>query len=269
MNWDICVCVLSHFSRVWLFVTLWTSSPGSSVHGILQARILKFEPASLISSTLARRFFIISSIWEAWDIHGPSTNLNSFACNLFFPSLCPWFPASFSGPFPTPLRLPFNDCVQASPVPLPRILVTGNTNSSLPHEPQILPTISLGHPYSMYLTHPNIFLPQTKNHGSLLLRKLVLLSETCISLSDPTLYLLVQARIPGVPPHSPFPLSPVTPNHLASNPTDSPARLHVSNYADPALDVTHIPSQLAADTSLCLQVDLLEYIIPFLLEGFF
>lgn len=88
-------------------------------------------------------------------------------------------------------------------------------------------------------------------------------------MSDPTLYLLVQARIPGVPPHSPFLLSPVTPNHSASNPTDSPARLHVSNYADPALDMTHILSQLAGDTSLYLQVDLLEYIIPFLLEGFF
>ena len=33
--------MLSHFSHVWLFATLWTCSPpGSSVHGILQARIL-------------------------------------------------------------------------------------------------------------------------------------------------------------------------------------------------------------------------------------
>ena len=38
------VCVLSPFSRVQLFVTLWTvcSLPGSSVYGILQARILKW-----------------------------------------------------------------------------------------------------------------------------------------------------------------------------------------------------------------------------------
>ena len=71
-------------------------------------------------------------------------------------------------------------------------------------------------------------------------------------MSDPTLYLLVQARIPGVPPHSPFPLSPVTPNQLASNPTDSPAGLHVSNYADPALDMTHIPSQLAGDSGFLI-----------------
>ena len=34
---------LSHFSYVWLFVTLWTvAQPGSSVHGILQARILEW-----------------------------------------------------------------------------------------------------------------------------------------------------------------------------------------------------------------------------------
>ena len=36
------VCVLSCFSCVRLFVTLWTSGPaGSSIHGILQARILE------------------------------------------------------------------------------------------------------------------------------------------------------------------------------------------------------------------------------------
>ena len=37
-----CVCVLSHFSRVRLFVTLDCSLPSSSVHGILQARILEW-----------------------------------------------------------------------------------------------------------------------------------------------------------------------------------------------------------------------------------
>ena len=36
-------CMLSHFSCVQLFVTLWTCSlPGSSVHGIVQARILQW-----------------------------------------------------------------------------------------------------------------------------------------------------------------------------------------------------------------------------------
>ena len=41
------MCVLTHFSPVWLWASLWTlcnpldhSPPGSSVHGILQARIL-------------------------------------------------------------------------------------------------------------------------------------------------------------------------------------------------------------------------------------
>ena len=53
--------------------------PGSSVHGILQARILELvpipssrgfpnpgiEPASLVSAALAGRFFIPSTTWEA------------------------------------------------------------------------------------------------------------------------------------------------------------------------------------------------------------
>ena len=40
----VCVCILNSFSCVWLFVTLWTlsSPPGSSVHGIFQARILEW-----------------------------------------------------------------------------------------------------------------------------------------------------------------------------------------------------------------------------------
>ena len=37
-----CMCILCHFSRVWLFETpMDYSPPGSSVHGILQARILE------------------------------------------------------------------------------------------------------------------------------------------------------------------------------------------------------------------------------------
>ena len=38
----VCACVLSRFSCVWLFVTLWSSLPSSSVHGILQGRILEW-----------------------------------------------------------------------------------------------------------------------------------------------------------------------------------------------------------------------------------
>ena len=47
------MCVLSYFSRVWLFVTTWTMyPPGSFVHGILQAWILEWDamPSSRGSS---------------------------------------------------------------------------------------------------------------------------------------------------------------------------------------------------------------------------
>ena len=46
------MCVLSCFSRVQLFATLWTSQLGSSVHGISQARILEWvaTPSSRVSS---------------------------------------------------------------------------------------------------------------------------------------------------------------------------------------------------------------------------
>ena len=37
----VCACVLSCFSRVRVFATLWTIAPQASVHGILQARILE------------------------------------------------------------------------------------------------------------------------------------------------------------------------------------------------------------------------------------
>ena len=40
-----CACVLSCFSHVWLFATLWTV--GSSVHGILQTRVLEWVAISL------------------------------------------------------------------------------------------------------------------------------------------------------------------------------------------------------------------------------
>ena len=39
-NSHVCASVLSRFSRVWLFVALWTVAP--FVHGILQARILEW-----------------------------------------------------------------------------------------------------------------------------------------------------------------------------------------------------------------------------------
>ena len=40
-------CMLNRFSQVWLFATVWTISlPGSSVHGVLQARILEWTAVS-------------------------------------------------------------------------------------------------------------------------------------------------------------------------------------------------------------------------------
>ena len=70
------MCVLSHFSRVLLFVTLRTvAPPGSSVHGILQVRILEWvvcpspgdlpdpgiEPPFPVSPALAGGFFTTST----------------------------------------------------------------------------------------------------------------------------------------------------------------------------------------------------------------
>ena len=60
------------------------SPPGSSVHGILQTRILGcppsgdppdsgIKPASLTSPALADGFFTTSTIWEA---QGPDTQLH-------------------------------------------------------------------------------------------------------------------------------------------------------------------------------------------------
>ena len=69
------VCVLSSFRYVQLFASVWTV--GSSVHGILQARILSGLPcphprdlpdpgmAFLISPALADGFFASSTTWEA------------------------------------------------------------------------------------------------------------------------------------------------------------------------------------------------------------
>ena len=64
------VCVWKSHSHVWLFATPWTSLPGSSIHGILQARILQWlaSPFSRGSSQprdrtqvscIAGRFFTV------------------------------------------------------------------------------------------------------------------------------------------------------------------------------------------------------------------
>ena len=50
--WHVCACMLSRFSHVWLCDPMDCSLPGSSVHGILQARILEWvaTPSSRGSS---------------------------------------------------------------------------------------------------------------------------------------------------------------------------------------------------------------------------
>ena len=69
-------CVLSHFTHVWLFETLDCSLPGSSAHGILQARILELvaKPSSRASprcrdwtriTYVSCRSLITSANWEA------------------------------------------------------------------------------------------------------------------------------------------------------------------------------------------------------------
>ena len=71
-----CARVPSRFSPVCLFATLWTTASGSSVHGILQSRILEWVamPSSRGSSEpkdrtqvfrIAGRFFIFRTTKEA------------------------------------------------------------------------------------------------------------------------------------------------------------------------------------------------------------
>ena len=74
-----CVCAQSLQSRPTLCDPVDCSPPGSSVHGILQARILEWvampsskesfqpgtEPMSLMFPALAGRFFTTSTNWEA------------------------------------------------------------------------------------------------------------------------------------------------------------------------------------------------------------
>ena len=52
-----CVCVLSHFSRVWLCATLWTVAwqVPLAVHGILQARTLEWVATSFSRGSSQRR----------------------------------------------------------------------------------------------------------------------------------------------------------------------------------------------------------------------
>ena len=71
--------MLSHFSCVQFFATPWTSLPGTSVHGIFQARVLEWvaipssrgllnlgiKPTSVMPAALAGGFFTTSATYEA------------------------------------------------------------------------------------------------------------------------------------------------------------------------------------------------------------
>ena len=76
------LCILRHFSRVWLCNPIDCSPPGTSVHGILQARILQWIAISpsrgpswprnaplALRSALAGGFFTTSATWEAPACH--------------------------------------------------------------------------------------------------------------------------------------------------------------------------------------------------------
>ena len=78
ITWVFLFVAILHHGEV--FVTPWTIAPGSSVHGISQAKILKgvaiscsreypdpgIKHLSLESLALAGRFFTIWDIWSVW-----------------------------------------------------------------------------------------------------------------------------------------------------------------------------------------------------------
>ena len=71
------------------------SLPGSSVHGILQAKILEWaanpeiEPTSLMSPAFAREFFTTSTIWKDPKVLETSGNEYSKPWNNLLPFLVP------------------------------------------------------------------------------------------------------------------------------------------------------------------------------------
>ena len=54
-------------SHVWLFSTLWMTPSGSSVHGILQARILEWVA---IPYSIQKMKIMASGPITSWEIHG-------------------------------------------------------------------------------------------------------------------------------------------------------------------------------------------------------
>ena len=94
-HWPACLCAKSLQSCLTLCSSMDFSSPGSSIHGILQARILKWTamPSSrgsswstdwirafLISLALAGRFFTTSATWEGQSLSYSASILTWTPC---------------------------------------------------------------------------------------------------------------------------------------------------------------------------------------------
>ena len=91
-SYNLCACVLSCFSFVWLFVTLQTrvlQSPLSmgfskqdywvGCHALLQGIFLtQGSNASLLSPALLGRFFTTSATWEALIYYWPGSKYSAF-----------------------------------------------------------------------------------------------------------------------------------------------------------------------------------------------
>ena len=85
-----CCCVLSHFSRVWLFTTLWTVAhqaplsvrfsrqeywSGSPCPPSGSLPDLGIEPASLMTPASTGKFFTTSTTWKALSFKWQNQNL--------------------------------------------------------------------------------------------------------------------------------------------------------------------------------------------------
>ena len=117
VHWNMRACMLSHFSHIWLFATLWTATHQAPLsmrfsrkstrvgcHALLLQRNLPdpgMEPASLMNPALAGGFFFTSAAWEALiGICHQIVTLVDYCANVklrwpvFFPSflLCICFP---------------------------------------------------------------------------------------------------------------------------------------------------------------------------------
>ena len=92
-------CMLSHFSHIWLFVTLWTAARQAPLSmGILQARILEWvaTPSSRGSSRcrdqthvsyvscIACGFFTTGPTWETWTDRQHQGQVRSFRADGLF-----------------------------------------------------------------------------------------------------------------------------------------------------------------------------------------